>query len=210
PDTDAGDQQLPRPPPAALAGARRAGPAGDREAPPSPGRGAPNRHAEAGHLDRLCESLVSTLLPAQEETNDDAAVLVARIHTLSDENMASWPLPEDPVAAGLARDHIRHQLAEWQLDDLVMTTELIASELVGNVVRHAKGPVRLRLLRSRTLICEVSDGSLTTPRIRRALDTDEGGRGLQLVAALSQRWGTRYTSDGKCIWTEQPLPEPLW
>ena len=58
------------------------------------------------------------------------------------------------------------------------------------------------------LICEVSDGSLTTPRIRRASDTDEGGRGLQLVAALSQRWGTRYTSDGKCIWTEQPLPEP--
>ncbi|AVZ71445.1 protein phosphatase [Streptomyces lunaelactis] len=209
-DIDSGIEQLAKALTAALDSARRAGPAGDREASPRPRRGAPNRHAEAGHLDRLCESLVSTLLPAQEETNDDAAVLVARIHTLTDENMASWPLPEDPVAAGLARDHIRHQLAEWQLDDLVMTTELIASELVGNVVRHAKGPVRLRLLRSRTLICEVSDGSLTTPRIRRALDTDEGGRGLQLVAALSQRWGTRYTSDGKCIWTEQPLPEPLW
>ncbi|MEV5412835.1 ATP-binding protein, partial [Thermopolyspora sp. NPDC052614] len=36
--------------------------------------------------------------------------------------------------------------------------------------------------------------------------TDEGGRGLQLIAAIAQRWGTRYTPDGKCIWTEQPFP----
>ncbi|MET7763572.1 ATP-binding protein [Streptomyces sp. NPDC005393] len=37
-------------------------------------------------------------------------------------------------------------------------------------------------------------------------ETDEGGRGLQLVSALSQRWGTRYTSAGKCVWTEQQVP----
>jgi hypothetical protein len=97
------------------------------------------------------------------------------------------------------------QLQVWDLDDLTMSTELIGSELVGNVVRHAKGPVHLRLLRSTSLICEVSDGSLTTPHVRRASETDEGGRGLQLVAALSQRWGTRYTAAGKYIWTEQTL-----
>ncbi|MGW1625624.1 ATP-binding protein, partial [Streptomyces sp. NPDC002172] len=74
------------------------------------------------------------------------------------------------------------------------------------VVRHAKGPVRLRLIRSHSLTCEVYDGSLTTPRMRRATYTDEGGRGLQLVAALSQRWGARYLDDGKCIWTEQDIP----
>jgi anti-sigma regulatory factor (Ser/Thr protein kinase) len=85
-------------------------------------------------------------------------------------------------------------------------TELLVSELVGNVVRHAVGPTTVRLLRSRTLICEVSDGSLSMPRIRRAADTDEGGRGLQLVAAMADRWGARYTPSGKCIWTEQALP----
>ncbi|MFI6445896.1 SpoIIE family protein phosphatase [Kitasatospora sp. NPDC050543] len=177
------------------------GPPGDR------GAGVGDQRAEAERLDRFCESLVTALLPAPERTNDDAAVLVARTHLLAAENVASWPLPEGPVAAGQAREHVRRQLTEWQLDELLMTTELIASELVGNVVRHARGPVQLRLLRSRTLICEVSDGSLTTPHIRRARDTDEGGRGLQLVAALSQRWGTRYAFDGKCIWTEQPLPD---
>ncbi|MEU0846183.1 SpoIIE family protein phosphatase [Streptomyces sp. NPDC005962] len=159
-----------------------------------------------GHLDRLCDTLVAALLPEQSRTQDDAALLVARTHSMTADNIVSWRLPDAPIAAGEARHHVRDQLGAWQLDELAMTTELLVSELVGNVVRHAKGPIRLRLLRSRSLICEVSDGSPTTPRIRRASDTDEGGRGLQLVSALSHRWGTRFTPTGKCIWAEQPLP----
>ncbi|MEV7339402.1 SpoIIE family protein phosphatase [Streptomyces sp. NPDC093544] len=159
-------------------------------------------------LERLCDTLTAGLLPAEHPTADDAALLVARLHALTGDRMASWPLPEDPRAAGQARRHVREQLHEWGLDDLTSTTELLASELVGNVVRHAKGPVSLRLLHGAELICEVFDGSLTMPRIRRATETDEGGRGLQLVTALSQRWGTRYTATGKCIWTEQALLTP--
>jgi two-component sensor histidine kinase len=101
---------------------------------------------------------------------------------------------------------VRDQLAVWDLEDLAVNTEMLASELVANVIRHARGPVRLRLLRSQTLTCEVFDGSVTTPRIRRASWTDEGGRGLQLIAALCDRWGTRNVSTGKVIWTEQSLP----
>nr|WSZ97002.1 SpoIIE family protein phosphatase [Streptomyces sp. NBC_00857] len=168
--------------------------------------GAREHHESGGELGLLCDTLTAGLLPAEQQTTDDAALLVARLHALTADQMASWPLPENPQAAGEARRHVREQLSTWGLDDLATTTELLASELVGNVVRHAKGPVRLRLLHSADLVCEVSDGSLTTPRIRRALETDEGGRGLQLITALSQRWGTRYTSTGKCIWTEQALP----
>ncbi|MFD4242151.1 SpoIIE family protein phosphatase [Streptomyces sp. NPDC058525] len=154
----------------------------------------------------LCDSVLSALSPASPGPgNDDAVLLIARIRHLAPEAVANWSLPEDPKAAGQARDHVREQLEAWGLEDLTMTTELIVSELVGNVVRHAKGPIRLRLLRSRSLICEVTDGSLTTPHIRHASDTDEGGRGLQLVAAMAHRWGTRYTPHGKCIWAEQPL-----
>ncbi|MFI7640076.1 SpoIIE family protein phosphatase [Nonomuraea sp. NPDC049400] len=156
-------------------------------------------------LESLCDHLTATLLPSRQRTTDDAALLVVRTHALPSEDMACWPLPDHPRAAGEAREHVRAQLRAWDLDDLSMTTELLASELVGNVVRHAKGPIHLRLLRSNVLTCEVSDGSPTTPRIRRAADTDEGGRGLQLVAAISRRWGTRFTANGKCIWTEQPL-----
>ncbi|WP_405819471.1 SpoIIE family protein phosphatase [Streptomyces sp. NBC_01390] len=161
-----------------------------------------------GDLEGLCDTLTAGLLPAEQPNVDDAALLVARLHALTGDRVATWPLPEDPRAAGQARRHVREQLSVWGLDDLTPTTELLASELVGNVVRHAKGPVQLRLLHGAELICEVFDGSLTMPRIRRATETDEGGRGLQLITALSQRWGTRYTPTGKCIWTEQALLPP--
>ncbi|MFI9805722.1 SpoIIE family protein phosphatase [Streptomyces sp. NPDC052301] len=166
--------------------------------------------ADASGLDALCATLTSALLPAHGALVDDAVLLLARTHPLDAENVAEWPLPEDPTAAGRARELVRGQLARWDLadEDLITTTELVVSELVGNVVRHACGPTRLRMLRSRALICEVSDASLTTPHIRHTSATDEGGRGLQLISALCRRWGTRHTRTGKSIWTEQPLPAP--
>jgi hypothetical protein len=174
----------------------------------SPRPSGPSAHrGDAGRLDELCDSVVSALLPDHARTTDDAALLVVHTRGTPAGNVASCSLPEDPRAAGQAREYVRSQLAVWGLDDMIMTTELLVSELVGNVVRHARGPIRLRLLRSRSLICEVYDGSLTTPRIRRVAQTDEGGRGLHLVAALSRRWGTRFLTDGKCLWAEQDLPE---
>ncbi|MCQ8191600.1 SpoIIE family protein phosphatase [Streptomyces rugosispiralis] len=161
---------------------------------------------ENASLERLCDQVLAELLPEKQLTADDAALLIARTHALAPDHIAAWPLSEGPIAAGEARDHVRDQLTHWELGPLTPTAELLVSELVGNAIRHGKGPIGLRLLRGEGLICEVTDGSLTTPRIRHASETDEGGRGLQLVSALSQRWGTRYTSNGKCIWTEQPLP----
>ncbi len=169
------------------------------------GPGGPARSG-AGRLEELCDTLTAELLP-DGDTSDDAALLVARTHALPDTDVAVHPLPADPVAARQARRWVREQLGSWGLDELSVTTQSLVSELVGNVVRHAKGPMHVRLLRGRTLTCEVYDASLATPRIRHATETDEDGRGLQLVAALSHRWGARYTGGGKCIWTEQLLPD---
>ncbi|MEU3047308.1 sodium/proline symporter PutP [Streptomyces sp. NPDC006984] len=138
--------------------------------------------------------------------SDDAALLLARTKGLPPDQVASWDLPSDPAAVAQARTLAGRQLAEWGMDELAFTTELIVSELVTNGIRHAEGPVSLRLIRDRGLICEVSDASSTSPRLRHARTTDEGGRGLLIVAQLAQRWGTRYTATGKTIWTEQVIP----
>ncbi|WP_322723598.1 SpoIIE family protein phosphatase [Streptomyces spongiae] len=150
-----------------------------------------------------CEAVLDALLPAGP--SDDVALLVARTHALGRDRVAQWDFPNDPAMVSRARVAVTRQLSAWDLDDLAFTTELVASELVTNAIRHATGPFQLRLLRDRTLICEVSDGSSTSPRLRRARTEDEGGRGLFLVAQLTARWGTRYTPDGKIIWAEQPL-----
>ncbi|MCX3061141.1 sodium/proline symporter PutP [Streptomyces beihaiensis] len=135
--------------------------------------------------------------------SDDVALLLARTRVLAPDHVVCWDLPSDPAAVSHARAVVVRRLAEWGLDDLAFTTELIVSELVTNAIRHATGPVSLRLIRDRALICEVSDAVSTAPHLRHARTTDEGGRGLLIVAQLAQRWGTRYTANGKVIWTEQ-------
>jgi anti-sigma regulatory factor (Ser/Thr protein kinase) len=98
------------------------------------------------------------------------------------------------------------RLRAWGLDEAAFVTGLVVSELVTNAIRHAGSPIQLRLIRDRTLICEVSDGTSTAPHLRRGPALDEGGRGLLLVSRLTQRWGTRQTPAGKIIWAEQALP----
>lgn len=151
----------------------------------------------------ICEAVLDVLPPAEQ--SDDIALLVARTHVLAAGQVAEWELPTDPAAVAGARADVSRQLTRWGLDDSVFTTELILSELITNAIRHASGPVHVRLLRDRSLICEVSDTSSTSPHLRYAAAEDEGGRGLFLVAQLAERWGTRYTSEGKVIWAEQPL-----
>ncbi|MEV6134249.1 SpoIIE family protein phosphatase [Streptomyces violaceusniger] len=136
---------------------------------------------------------------------DDIALLLARTRAIPAEHTASWEFPADPAVVTDARQAVARQLAVWGLDELAFTTELVVSELVTNAVRYAGGPVGLRLIHENVLVCEVTDPSNTQPRLRRARTTDEGGRGLFLVAQLTTRWGSRYGQRGKTIWTEQAL-----
>ncbi|WP_338781545.1 SpoIIE family protein phosphatase [Streptomyces sp. DG1A-41] len=159
-------------------------------------------------LEDTCDRLIGSLLP--ERPSDDVALLVARTHALHADQVATWGLPVDPEVVADARAQATRQLAAWGLGTASFVTELVVSELVTNAIRYGEPPIQLRLIRDRTLICEVSDGSSTAPHLRRARTFDEGGRGLPLVAEVSKGWGTRHTGTGKTIWAEQPLPDDSW
>jgi serine phosphatase RsbU (regulator of sigma subunit)/anti-sigma regulatory factor (Ser/Thr protein kinase) len=154
--------------------------------------------------DNTCRAVLDAMLPPRP--SDDIALIVAGTRALGPDRVAEWQVPPDPAAVGEVRASVTRRLAEWGLDDMAFTTELILSELVTNAIRYGGAPIRVRVLRDRSLICEVFDSSNTSPHLRYAASTDEGGRGLFLVAQLSDRWGTRYTPSGKVIWAEQPLP----
>ncbi|MEV0695409.1 SpoIIE family protein phosphatase [Streptomyces sp. NPDC050388] len=157
-------------------------------------------------LETRCRAVVDALVPVRPY--DDVALLMARTRLLDSDQVAAWDLPPDPAVVAEARRTATRQLTHWGLDELVFTTELVVSELVTNAIRHAGGPVRLRLIRERALVCEVFDGGATTPHLRHPRAMDEGGRGLLLVSQLAQRWGTRFVPDGKVIWAEQSLAGP--
>lgn len=133
------------------------------------------------------------------------------LHTEGD--YAEWAFPADPSAVRRARTAVREQLASWDLDELGDVTALLVSELVTNSLRYASGPIGVRLLRRTdpggALLVEVSDPLPDPPRARTAAPDDEGGRGLQLVAGASRRWGTRPgdgDTGGKTVWFELALP----
>ncbi|MDI3406421.1 SpoIIE family protein phosphatase [Streptomyces sp. B-S-A6] len=154
--------------------------------------------------EQLCRAAFDAMVP--EHPRDDIALLVARTRTLDPDRVADWDIADDPASVPPVRAACARRLADWGLEEIAFTTELIISELVTNAIRYGAEPIRLRLiLDGAALICEVSDGSSTSPHLRRARATDEGGRGLFLVAQFAERWGTRYGARGKVIWTEQNI-----
>lgn len=159
----------------------------------------------AAALEDVCDHVLGTLDTHHGE--DDIALLMARVQGLPAGNVGDWTLPREPQSVGRAREYTCAQLRAWDLEPLVDTAELLVSELVTNALRYGEGEIRLRLLLDRTLVCEVWDAGLVQPRRRRARDTDEGGRGLQLVGLLSAAWGSRRTPHGKTVWFEMYLPD---
>ncbi|MGW1940244.1 SpoIIE family protein phosphatase [Streptomyces goshikiensis] len=150
-----------------------------------------------------CRAVIDAVAPDHPE--DDIALLVARTRTLPADRVASWDVPADPAEVSGVRAAATRRLTDWGLEEQAFAAELMLSELVTNAVRYGTEPIQVRLILDRTLICEVSDGSSTAPHLRRAASTEEGGRGLFLVAQLAHAWGTRYTPHGKVIWAECAL-----
>ncbi|HEY5833900.1 SpoIIE family protein phosphatase [Streptomyces sp.] len=157
-----------------------------------------------GSLEQACDELLDSMEPEREP--DDVALLMARLGGLPDGSTASWTFPAEPSAVRLARGKVHDTLLRWGLAPLTDVTVLLVSELVTNSLRYAHGPIGVRMVRGTSLLVEVSDPLPDPPRERVATEEDEGGRGLQLVARASRRWGTRHGPLGKTVWFELPLP----
>ncbi|MGW7673715.1 SpoIIE family protein phosphatase [Streptomyces sp. NPDC054775] len=154
-------------------------------------------------LEDLCTR--ATEPPPGETPSDDVTLLLVRTLSLSPARVATWTLPRDQSSVRSARQLAARQLTAWGLEHLEDPTKLIISELVTNAVRHATGPVGLRLIQHQVLTCEVTDTNGCSPHLLDAESADENGRGLFLVAQLSRRWGSRSVPGGKVVWAEVDL-----
>ncbi|WP_269856934.1 SpoIIE family protein phosphatase [Streptomyces sp. RPT161] len=155
-------------------------------------------------LEESCDAVLTALVP--EGSEDDIAVIMARVLPVPEDKIATLPLAEDVALAGEARRFTRGTLASWGLCSLAEITELLVSELVTNALRHAGPPRQLRLFRDRTLTVEVADTSRQIPLLRPVEEDLESGRGMRLVNELAHRWGSRMTRHGKVVWFELEIP----
>jgi anti-sigma regulatory factor (Ser/Thr protein kinase) len=116
---------------------------------------------------------------------------------------AHWELPADPSVAAKCRALVRETLAEWGLHDLIDDVVVVVTELLGNAIIHGGPPIHLVLHAGQgTLAGSVTDRGDGWPRLCAAGTELEHGRGLCIVAALTDRWGVEPVlgGSGKTIW----------
>ena len=110
-------------------------------------------------------------------------------------------LPPDPAAARTGRRFILDCCQQWHLDLLGETAELLTAELVTNAVVHARSEVTLTARQDQHgLLVEVDDLDSRPAHYTPASTDALGGRGLVLVDALADTWGTIPSPSGKTIW----------
>ncbi|MGH3392456.1 MAG: SpoIIE family protein phosphatase [Actinomadura sp.] len=157
-------------------------------------------------LEEMCDTTIEALRPNHDR--DDIALMVARVHRLTPEQVATATLPASPSSARTARALTRTTLAAWGLSAMIDTADLLISEMVANAALHGDGPIEVGLLRGTTLVMEVADASPAPPQLRGSDPLAESGRGLRLINSLAQRWGTRRAGSGKIVWCELAILPP--
>jgi hypothetical protein len=120
--------------------------------------------------------------------------------------------PPVPSSVAAARTFTLRTLQRWGTSDCAEDAAAVVSELLTNALRHAVGnpdngvlssPIRLGLLHpGPCVLCAVADPSSEVPLPRQPDWEAETGRGLQVVASLSHRWGYCPAPDqrGKVVW----------
>ena len=110
-----------------------------------------------------------------------------------------------------ARDFTASTLHQWGVAERCDDIAIVVSELVTNALQHAPPdpsstrtgwPIQLGLLHpGHRVMCAVADASKAVPVPKEPDSFDETGRGLHVIAALSDQWGYTTSGDmGKVIW----------
>ena len=126
--------------------------------------------------------------------------------------VCQWPYSSQlemaplPTAVACGRLHARNVLHEWRLSHAAEDASILVSELLTNSVKascHQNSSVCLRLLADHSqLIIEAWDRNPRPPELRHAGHLDEGGRGLNVIAAIAVRWGYYRSGNWKVVWAE--------
>lgn len=145
---------------------------------------------------------------------DDVALLLLRYDGMKTRPIRSgWVVWRLPDAVMHARRFTARTLRRWQVQEAADAVLLVVSELVTNALVHTQGPVSLDLtLRGdRVRVC-VSDSSPRAPAKPVIVDWEStGGRGLLLIEAMSDAFGSMPVAGGKQVWSEITVPhhEPV-
>lgn len=140
---------------------------------------------------------------------DDVALLLLRYDGMETRPIrAGWAVWRLPDAVMHARRFTARTLRRWQVEEVADAVLLVVSELVTNALVHTQGQVHVDLmLRGDRVRVSVNDSSPRAPAKPVIVDWEStGGRGLMLVEAVSDSFGSVPVASGKQVWSEIVVP----
>jgi hypothetical protein len=106
-------------------------------------------------------------------------------------------------SSGRARQFVADRLMAWGRYTVVDDASIVVAELATNAVLHARSEFIVALSSHGDAVrVSVRDASARLPAPQDPTPSSISGRGLVLVAAVAQRWGTELLPDGKVVWAE--------
>jgi PAS domain S-box-containing protein len=154
----------------------------------------------ASNLEQAADSIMTALLPGSGEPADDVTLLLVRTPGAPKASACTMIQPGPQHVEG-GRRFVRDILNGWDQAELAPTACLLVSELLTNAMRHTCEPIGLRLHHAgNEIIAEISDDHPQLPRRTLPEPADEDGRGLTLVDALADRWGSLPANGSKIVW----------
>ncbi len=159
-------------------------------------------------LERVADDVVRAMVSEPESHDDDVTLLLVRIPRQAAPR-ATFDVPAEAAAVPSTRHFVEATLRSWAVGAATIEPAvLLVSELVTNALRHGGAPIVVRLrIAAGHLQLDVEDHGAALPEPRSARSDDEGGRGLQLVAAVAAAWGTRPLEHGKSVWCTLSLDQ---
>ena len=114
-----------------------------------------------------------------------------------------------PQSAHEARHDVQMILSTWQMEQIAMDAQQVVAELMANAVSHCdQDHVLMELVRTTDGVrISVQDSCTRRPVMKEAAPTDQGGRGLFLVAAFSSAWDWEFLRPSRC---RKPTGKRVW
>ena len=119
----------------------------------------------------------------------------------------------DTSSAAVVRECLSVELAARAItEDSAADVLLVATELVGNAIVHSRNVGELNVgwdVGDTCVVVRVNDGSADDPCPREVDAEATSGRGLTIVAALSDEWGVDHVAQGKQVWARVPVCQAI-
>jgi len=154
----------------------------------------------------ISQHIVDTLIADKGPEHDCSLLVVVRQRRAH--KVISVLVPPEAIAVGGVRQWARGQMATWDLDDETIASAVMGvSELVTNVMQHAGTAAKVTMeLADRLLVTVEDTGTWSAPHSGRQDLSSSQGRGLALVAAVSDAMGHTSRLDGSTVWFEIEPP----